>query len=111
MGTEHLFLSLLKYDEDIASLLQKYNITYDLFKEELINTIGMASRPQELNLYTPMLRDVLELALLDANEKSNKNVTPKHLLKALIDEEEGIAYRLLEYIEYLHLKLENDMRI
>ena len=70
VGTEHLLLSLLKYDEDIASLLQRYNITYELFKEELINTIGMASRPQELNLYTPMLRDVLELALLDATEKN-----------------------------------------
>ena len=112
VGTEHLLLSLLKYDEDIACLLQKYNITYDLFKEELINTIGMASRPQELNLYTPMLRDVLELALLDATEKSKKNVTPKHLLKALIDEEEGIAYRLLERMDvpfdevYSYLKKE-----
>lgn len=41
VGSEHLFLSILKNDKNISSKLEEYNLTYTSFKNEIINIIGM----------------------------------------------------------------------
>ena len=90
VGTEHLLLAILKEENEVSFLLKEYNITYNDFKEELLFMVGQASKEQELNLYTGMLKQVIELASLDASENNKGLVTPSHLFLALLEEGEGI---------------------
>lgn len=95
VGTEHLLLSLLRNDEDISKKLDVYGVSYDSFKNELIRVVGKGSKKSEFFLYTPLLKKIIENSLLDAKDNNNGEVTPSHLLSALIEEGEGIAIRLL----------------
>ena len=95
VGTEHLVLSILSGDNEVSHLLSEYGITYDLFREELILIVGQASCVQELNLYTPMLKVVIETANMEASEYNKGIVTPSFLFYSVLEEGEGIAYRVL----------------
>jgi len=95
VGTEHLLLSILSCENEVSFLLLEYGIDDKLFQDELISIVGQASREQELNLYTPMLKQVIEVASMDAAENNKGIVTPTHLFLALLEEGEGVAYRIL----------------
>lgn len=41
LGSEHLMLAILKNDNKVSKILKQYNITYSLFKEKVINLIGL----------------------------------------------------------------------
>ena len=94
IGTEHLVLSILKNDNVVSDKLKKYNLTYDKFKKEIIRIIGVGSRESSLFLYTPLLRKVIENAVLDSKENNDGNVTTMHLFSALLESGEGIAIRI-----------------
>lgn len=95
VGTEHLLLAILKCDEELKSFLSKYNLTYDNFKKELILVVGTSSKSTTINLYTPMLKRIINTAISNSKEKCNGVVSSKELLLAIIEEGEGIAIRLL----------------
>lgn len=94
VGSEHLLLSLLKYDKEIAQIATKYNLTYDNFKNELLLVVGSATKASSFVLYTPLLKRIISLAGEDAKE-SGEELNSKHLFRAIIEEGEGIAIRLL----------------
>ena len=96
IGSEHLFLSLLKLGnkEDIKAL-NKYGITYENFKEELIKVVGTGKEANDYYLYTPLLRNIIEVAELISGDKKKKNVDSHDLLMSIFEEGEGIAIRLL----------------
>ncbi len=95
VGTEHLLLAILKCDDDIALFFQKYNLTYQKFRKELINVVGSSQETLDINLWTPLLKRVVESALENAKENNNGIVTTKDLILALFEEGEGIGIRLL----------------
>ncbi len=95
VGSEHLLLAVLKSKSDIVSTLNKYDLTYDKFKKELIKVVGSATKSSELNLYTPLLKRVILNAMDDAKENNQGIVTIPHLVVAMLEEGEGIAIRLL----------------
>ncbi len=95
VGTEHLLLSILKEDKEISEFLSKYGLTYDNFKKELITVVGCATKNSDLNLYTPLLKRVINNATLSAKENNKGVVTTRHLILSLFEEGEGIAIRLL----------------
>jgi ATP-dependent Clp protease ATP-binding subunit ClpC len=48
IGTEHLLLSILREDDNLASqILQQFGITYEVVKEELSNILSGKSSPQQ----------------------------------------------------------------
>ena len=93
VGTEHLLLSLLKKPE-IAQIAKKNNLTYELFRRELINVVGCSSKKSEVILYTPLLRLVIDTALNLAKE-DNQELSAIHLMSSLISSDDGIALRIL----------------
>lgn len=95
IGTEHLLLAILKSDTDLAKRLNQYSLAYDNFKDELCKVVGKTDKKSEFFLYTPLLRKVIENAIIDSKENNNGEVTEEHLFYALLDEGEGIAIRLL----------------
>lgn len=94
VGSEHMLLAILKNDNEVSRILKNYNLTYNTFKKELISIMGIGSKESELYLYTPLLKRVLETAILDSKEEKSK-VTIKHLFSSLLEEGEGIAIRIM----------------
>ena len=95
VGSEHLLLAMLKENDSICKLLKNYGITYGSFKKELLKIVGSASISSELNLYTPLLKRIIENATYDAKEDNKGVVTKRHLLISIFEEGEGIALRIL----------------
>lgn len=94
VGSEHLLLAILKEDNNVSRKLKEYNLTYDKFKNELISVVGVGTIDNDLFLYTPLLKRVIETATIDSKEE-NMSVTIEHLFRALLEEGEGIAIRIL----------------
>lgn len=94
VGTEHLVLSILNSNNEITEKLAKYNLTYSNFKKQILDIIGKGSKKSEFLLYTPLLKKVIENAIIDSKENNNGEVTPSHLFASLLDVGEGIAIRI-----------------
>ena len=92
VGTEHLFLSMLKNSEEIRNLLEKYQIEYDGFLEELLLVVNSETCKKVACIYTPLLKKIIKNADMHAK---NSYITPLMLLESLLEEGEGIAIRIL----------------
>ena len=55
IGTEHLMLSILSYENVVSNKLKEYKINYNRFKNELISIVGLGKTHNVLNIYTPLL--------------------------------------------------------
>lgn len=95
VGSEHLLLAILKYENNVSNRLKDYNIDYETFKNEIINIIGVGSKASEWFLYTPLLKRVMENAIIDSKENNHGEVTIEHLFSSLLEEGEGVAIRIL----------------
>lgn len=95
VGSEHLFLSLLKESKQIQEEFLRFNVTYSQFRDELVRIVGLGTEEHSLFLYTPLLKRILENAAMTARDTNSSEVTSTHLLLALIEEGEGVALRVL----------------
>ncbi len=95
VGSEHLMMAILKDDNEISSRLKEFDLTYETFRKEIINIVGIGKKEVEYFLYTPLLKRVLENAIYDSKENNNGNVTISHLFSSLLEEGEGVAIRIL----------------
>lgn len=94
IGTEHLILSILKNKNSLSKKLITYGLTYETFKNEILKVIGKGSKKSPFYLYTPLLKKIIDNALLDAKDNNNGEVTVEHLFASLLEEGEGIAIRI-----------------
>ena len=105
VGTEHLLLSLLKLDEKIKNVFFSYSITYDIFKDELMEIVKPTNNDC-LSIYTPLLKRVINNVRKDKNK-----IIAIDLLLSLIEIGEGIALRILVEmnvdIDNIYLSLKN----
>lgn len=95
VGSEHLFLAILKNENSVSEKLKDYHLTYEVFKEELLNIVGEGTKESPWFLYTPLLKRVLENAILDSKENNRGEVTVEHLFSAMLEEGEGVAIRIM----------------
>lgn len=94
VGSEHLILALLK-NKDIINICDKYDLSYKLFKNELINIIGISNIKTTTILHTPLLKSIINDAKKDAKENNKGVVTPNHLLISILESGDGIGVRIL----------------
>lgn len=95
VGSEHLLLSILHNSKsDITNFLDDCGITYDNYKDEIIKVIGVGNTTNSWFLYTPLLKRVIENAILDSKE-INSSVTVEKLFLSLLEEGDGVANRVL----------------
>lgn len=115
VGSEHLFLSVLK-DSRLSEILRKHKITYKKFKEKLVSLVGIGSKKNEFIIYTPLLKRVLENAVIEAREENNRIVNPEIIIISILDEEDGVAYSILKSFNtnidrlYYDLKLKKNVK-
>ena len=95
IGSEHLLLAIIKENQNIAKKLKEYNLTYDKFKKEIIDVVGIGNIESKWFLYTPLLKRIMENAIIDSKENNNGEVTTEHLFSSLLEEGEGVAIRVL----------------
>lgn len=92
VGTEHLLLALLKRDR-VKKICYKFNLTYAGFRDELVRLIGQASKKNEVILYTPLLKLVIDNAYNKSYDE-HKEMDELYLLSSLFGESDGIALRV-----------------
>ena len=73
----------------------EYNLDYDKFKSQIIKIVGIGKKKCEYFLYTPLLKRIMETAMIDSRENNNGLVTVNHLFSAMLEEGEGIAIRIM----------------
>ena len=95
VGSEHLLLSILKSNNEISKKLKEYELTYEKLKQEIINIIGKGTVETEWFLYTPLLKRIMENAIIDSKENNDGEVTVEHLFTSLLEEGEGVAIRIM----------------
>ncbi|MDD3341733.1 MAG: ATP-dependent Clp protease ATP-binding subunit [Bacilli bacterium] len=95
VGSEHLLLGLLKNKNDVSDKLKEYNITYENMYEEIVQIVGQGTEESSWFLYTPLLKRILENAIIDSKENNNGEVTVWHLFSGLLEEGEGVAIRIM----------------
>ena len=95
VGSEHLILSILSSNNDVSEKLNEYGINYDNFKEELVKCIGIGKTVNNYFIYTPLLKRVLENAIIEAKENNMNEVTIETIFLSILDEGEGVAIRIL----------------
>ena len=95
VGSEHMLLSILKNDNKISKKLKECNLDYSTFRKEIVKIIGMGNTESNWFLYTPLLKRILENAIIDSKENNNGEVTIMHLFSGLLEEGEGVAIRIM----------------
>ena len=94
VGSEHLLLAILKSNNEVSNKLKEYDVTYNIFKEEIIKVIGIGNNTNNYLLYTPLLRRIIENSTLDSRE-DNTPVSISTLFSNILEEGEGVSIRIL----------------
>ncbi len=95
IGSEHVLLSILNSKTELSQKLLNYGLNYELFKEELIKNMGIGESNNEYLIYTPLLKRVLENALMEVKDNNGKEITLEDIMLSILDEGEGVAVRIL----------------
>ncbi len=101
IGTEHFILSILKNSNEIKKICNKYNLTYDIFFNEVKN-IKVKSNTDIL-LYTPLFKRILLMSCED------NIINSKKVFLRLIENGEGIAFTILNNLNIDIRKLYKDL--
>ena len=95
VGSEHLMLAILgNADLNVTKILNKYGITYDVFRNRLIEIVGIGTKSNNWFLFTPLLKKIINNAIYYSKD-NNISVSPSSLLICLLQEGDGVANRIL----------------
>lgn len=99
MGTEQILLSILdNKNYPIVNILDKYDVTYDVFCEKLSK---FTSRNAEFEnsekqiIFTPNAFQAIVQALDCAKESGSVSILPEHIILGILKSKKGIAYKIL----------------
>ena len=99
IGSEHVLLSILNNKNDITNKLNNYGVNYNIFKEELIKSIGVGNCTNDYYIYTPLLKRILTTSIIETKELKIPEVTLNTIFLSMLDEGEGIAIRILDKLK------------
>jgi ATP-dependent Clp protease ATP-binding subunit ClpC len=97
VGTEHVLLGILKEDGYSAKLLKKYGVDNENIKAMIQRYLGYGDikKSDDNILLTPRTKRVIDESFAAAKRLNHKYVSPEHILLALLNQEEGMAYTIL----------------
>lgn len=97
VGTEHVLYGLIKEDKGIVSKVFKdANINAEKIYKMVEEVIGKNEIDEiELKGYTPRLKKVLDMALVETKKTGSDYISTEHLLIALFNDRECIASQLI----------------
>ena len=96
MGSEHILLGLIKEKDGIAAkALIDLGITENIITEAIIEIEGKEDKKVDEILISPRGKKILELSTIIANKVDSIYIGTEHILLAIIEEGESVAYRIL----------------
>ncbi|HEY9836541.1 MAG TPA: Clp protease N-terminal domain-containing protein, partial [Vampirovibrionales bacterium] len=98
VGTEQLLLGLIAEGTGIAAqVLKAEGVTLNKARVEVEKIIGRGSGfvPVEIP-FTPRGKSILEMSLREASQLGQQYIATEHLLLALTQSREGVAFKILE---------------
>lgn len=98
VGTEQILLGLIGEGTSVAArLLSDKGITLEDARNEVESIIGRGSgfMPVEIP-FTPRVKRVFEASLKEARQLGTNYIGPEHLLLGLLQDEEGVAAKVLD---------------
>ncbi|MFZ2257769.1 MAG: ATP-dependent Clp protease ATP-binding subunit [Clostridiaceae bacterium] len=113
IGSEHVLFGVTAVDGLTKDLLAGYGITKEMIYQFIMQNVGrrttVSSMPQNAIAMTPRTKRLLDGSLEIANSMNHSYIGPEHILLAVLNEQEGIAYQMLMSagVDINHLK--NDL--
>jgi hypothetical protein len=96
IGTEHLLLALARLGGSVTELLAVQGVTYDGARALVVEILGPPTRPAAGSMpFTDASKAVLEGGLRVSGDRDDTQVTPAHLLLAVLDASVGTADQVL----------------
>ena len=98
IGSEHILAGLIKEGSGVAGqVLSESEITYTDLEQKIVEMVGRGIHSSVTpNDFTPRVKRILELSILQARKMGHNYVGTEHLLLALLSERDSVAVRLLE---------------
>jgi len=93
--TEHLLLALLRKSDYVKNLLFDLNVDLKELETEVLQTMKKKERRSKEVSLSPRVKRVIDLSQKEASSLGSEYIGPEHLLLGLIDENEGVAGRIL----------------
>ena len=94
LGSEHLMLSILRSNNNVSNILNKYGINYKKYYNEVVKLVGIGDSKENCILYTPVVKEILERAI-DISSESSTKVSIDNIFISIIELGEGIAFKVL----------------
>lgn len=101
VGSEQILLGVLGEGTSIAAtVLKDSGVTLDTARAEAAAIIGQGSGspPAEIP-FTPRTKRVFEQALQESRQLDQNSVSPEHILLGLLQDREGVAFRVLSNLD------------
>jgi ATP-dependent Clp protease ATP-binding subunit ClpC len=113
IGTEHILLGLLRQEEGVAArVLASLHVTDEAVRTEVAHLVlsGEILQADEIP-FTPRVKEVFELSLIEAAKLNEAEVGTEHLLLAIARENKGVAARVLEEFDADADKLRSEVML
>jgi len=113
VAPEHLLLGMTREPGSVAEqLLQKVGVSLAQVRAEVESLIPTgASRPSQDMTLSPEAKLVIERAYVEARNLANNYIGSEHLLLGLVQDEDGIAGRVLVGLGVEHKQLCQETRL
>lgn len=91
IGAEHLLLALMKTGSVATKALEAAGANYDLLRQVVINNIGKGQAMRPATEYSKKVRQILELARLNANKYGQSSAGEENVLFAILEDEDSLT--------------------
>ena len=91
IGTEHLLLALMKTGSVATKALEAAGANYDLLRQVVINNIGKGQAMRPATEYSKKVRQILELARLNANKYGQASAGEEDVLFAILEDDDSLT--------------------
>ncbi len=92
---EHMILGILGFDNNIKNILNKYNITYDNYKKELISIKGSNNKKERFIFYNSRIKKIIDKSSNTTSEFSFKEVTLEYVFLNMLEEVDSLGIKIL----------------
>ncbi len=101
IGTEHVLMGISEEGGTAAELLRNIKISNAILNKKIEDFVGHGeTEVQQEDIYlTPRAKKIMELSVVEARALNEEFVAPEHMLLAIIREEGGVAYTVLESLD------------
>ena len=91
IGSEHLLLALMKTGSVATKALEKAGANYELLRQVVINNIGKGQAVRPATEYSKKVRQILELARLNASKFGQVSAGEENVLFAILADDDSLT--------------------